>query len=82
MLENFSRASFHFKTFLLKHGNTVISFPNMASARLNFVYLGVKIYCFFAVFFVWNSVLVLAESEVITEDNWDVVLEGHWMIKL
>ena len=80
MLENFPRASFHFKTFLC--GNTFIFFSNMASARLNFVHLGVKIYCFFALFFVWNSVLVLAESEVITEDNWDVVLEGHWMIKL
>jgi hypothetical protein len=26
--------------------------------------------------------LVLGESEEITEDNWDIVLQGHWMIKL
>ena len=54
----------------------------MASATHAFVHLGVTIYCVFFLFFVWNGALVLGESEVITDDNWDVVLEGHWMIKL
>ena len=66
----------------LQSGKTTTSFSNMASAREAFVRLGVTIYCVFFVFFILNGALVLGESEVITEDNWDVVLQGHWMIKL
>jgi hypothetical protein len=47
-----------------------------------FVGLGVRIYHVLLLFFMFNGALVLGESEGITEDNWSIVLEGHWMIKL
>ncbi|CAB4015431.1 thioredoxin-related transmembrane 1-like [Paramuricea clavata] len=53
----------------------------MATARRAFVRLRTTFYCVFFMFLALNGALVLGESEEITEDNWDIVLQGHWMIK-
>jgi hypothetical protein len=54
----------------------------MATARRAFVRLRTTIYCVFFMLLALNGALVLGESEEITEDNWDIILQGHWMIKL
>lgn len=54
----------------------------MASVRRTFVRHGMKFFHVFFLFFASNVAFVSGQSEEITDDNWDVVLRGHWMIKL
>ncbi|XP_046859289.1 thioredoxin-related transmembrane protein 1-like [Xenia sp. Carnegie-2017] len=37
--------------------------------------------CLVYILFIFNTISVQGESEILTEENWDVVLNGQWMIK-
>lgn len=38
--------------------------------------------CLVYILFIFNTISVQGESEILTEENWDVVLNGQWLIKL
>ncbi|XP_028392944.1 thioredoxin-related transmembrane protein 1-like [Dendronephthya gigantea] len=53
----------------------------MASLRKTFVLRRMNFFHVFLLFVVWNGAFASGQSEEITDDNWDAVLHGHWMIK-